>query len=73
MKTNSQLSAIEPTPPHQKKKQKKKLTKQTIRIGTESQKWRSHGGLSAGKLQGRLGERIQGIRNINGRYKIDRG
>ena len=37
MTTNSQLSTAEP----------KKQTKQTRR-GTESQKWRSHGGLSAG-------------------------
>ena len=36
---NSQLSTTEP----------KKQTKQTTRIGTESQKWRSHGRLSAGK------------------------
>ena len=36
--TNSQLSTIEP------KKQKQKLNKQGT--GTESQKWRSHGGLS---------------------------
>ena len=28
-----------------KQKQKQKQTKQTTRIGTESQKWRSHGGL----------------------------
>ena len=27
----------------------KKKTKQTTRTGTESQKWRSHGGLSAGQ------------------------
>ena len=40
MTTNSQLSTIEP------KKQKQKRTKQTTRTGTESQKWRSHGGLS---------------------------
>ena len=32
-----------------KQKQKQKQTKQTTRIGTESQKWRSHGGLSAGR------------------------
>ena len=30
-------------------KQKQKQTKQTSRTGTESQKWRSHGGLSVGK------------------------
>ena len=29
------------------KKQKQKQTKQTTRAGTEPQKWRSHGGLSA--------------------------
>ena len=38
--TNSQLSTTEP---------KQKQTKQTTRIGTESQKWRSRGGLSAGR------------------------
>ena len=42
MTTNSQLSTIEP------KKQKPKRTKQ-IRRGTESQKWRSNGGLSWGE------------------------
>ena len=26
-----------------------------------------------GRGWGRMGEKIQGIRNINGRYKIDRG
>ena len=36
--TNSQLSTNEP--------EKKKNPKQTTRTGTESQKWRSHGGLS---------------------------
>ena len=43
MTTNSQLSTTEP----------KKQTKQTTRTGTESQKWRSHGGLSIGR--GRMG------------------
>ena len=65
MTTNSQLSTTEP------KKQKQKQTKQTPRTETDSQKWRSHGGLSLGR--GRMGEKVQGIRNINGRYKIDRG
>ena len=41
--TNSQLSTTEP-----EEKQKQKQTKQTTRTGTESQKWRSHGGLSVG-------------------------
>ena len=49
----------------------KTKTKQTTTTGTESQKWRSHGGLSVG---GRImGEKVQELRNINGRYKIDRG
>ena len=42
MTTNSQLSTTEP----EKQKQNPKTTKQTTRTGTESQKWRSHGGLS---------------------------
>ena len=50
---NSQLSISE-TEKNQKNKTKQKLkqTKQTTRIGTESQKWRSHGRLSAGRGQG---------------------
>ena len=52
--TNSQLSTTEP------KKQKQKQTKQTTRTGTESQKWRSHGGLSAGIGSGVSGEKGTG-------------
>ena len=65
MTTNSQLSKTNP--------KKQKQTKQTTITGTESQKWRSHGGLSVGKGRGRIGEKVQGIRSINGRYKIHRG
>ena len=61
IETNAQVSTIE----------SKKQTKQTSRTRTESQKWRSHGGLSAGRGR-RMGEKVQGIRSINGRYKIDR-
>ena len=61
--TNSQLSTPEP-----KNKQKKKQTKQKARTGTESKKWRSHGGLSAGREVGRMEEQVE-----NGRWKIDRG
>ena len=46
MTTNSQLLTTEP---------KQKQTKQTTRTGTESQKWRSRGGLSAGEWEGRKG------------------
>ena len=48
MTTNSQLLTTEP-------KQKQNQTKQTTRTGTESQKWRSHGGLSAGEWEGKRG------------------
>ena len=67
MATHSQLSTTKP------KKQKQKQTNQTIRTGTDSQKWRSHGGLSAGRGREENGEKVQGIRSINGRYKIDGG
>ena len=42
MTTNSQLSTTKP----KKQKEKQKQTKQTTRTGTESEKWRSHEGLS---------------------------
>ena len=69
MATNSQLSTTE----------SKKQTKQTTRTGTESQIWRSFGELSAGKGKGMSGgkgengEKVQGLRSINDRYKIDKG
>ena len=44
MTTNSQLSTTE--------SKKQKQTKQTSRTGTESQKWRSFGELSAGRKKG---------------------
>ena len=47
--TNSQLSTTEP------KKQKQKQTKQTTRTGTETQKCRSHGGLSVETGRGENG------------------
>ena len=60
MTTNSQLSTTEP-----KKKTKNKLT---TRRETESQKWRSQQG-----GEERMREKVQGIRSINGRYKMERG
>ena len=53
--TNSQLLKTEP---------KKKKSKQPTRTGTESQKWRSHGGLSAGQWVEREGEKVQRISSI---------
>ena len=47
MTTNSQLLTTEP--------KKQKQIKLTTRTGTDSQKWRSHGGLSAGRGQGEDG------------------
>ena len=52
MATNTQLSTTQP-------KKKKTTTKQTTRTGRESQKWRSHGGLLAGKGRGEWGERYR--------------
>ena len=65
MTTNLQL----PTPEPKKQKQ----TKQTTRTGTESQKCRPRGGLSAGRGREENGEKVQRIRGINDRWKIDRG
>ena len=66
MTPNSQLSRIE-------LKQKQKQTKQTTRIGTESQKWKSHGGLSS-----EMGRKENGAKGIDNkkckcRFKIDMG
>ena len=59
MTTNSQLSTTEP-----KKYQKQKQTKQTTRTGAGAEKWRSHGGFSAGK-----GRRERGNRYRNKKHK----
>ena len=61
--TNSQLSTSEP--------KKHKQSMQATRTETDSQKWRSHGGLSVGCEE--LGGEVQGIRSIIGGHKIDRG
>ena len=61
MTTNSQLSTTEP--------KKQKQTKQTTRTETESQKWKSHGELSARRGRGIMGEKVQKIRSIDGRHK----
>ena len=41
-------------------------------MGKESQKWRSHGGLSVQEWEKESGEQVQRISSINGRYRIDR-
>ena len=63
---NSQLSTTEP------KKQKQKLSKQL-----EQEQNHRNGdhvkGYQWGEGGGEWGENVQGIRSINGRWKIDRG
>ena len=46
---------------------------QTTRTETASQKQRSPGQLSAGWGRGENGGEVEGIRSINGQYKIDMG
>ena len=58
MTTNSQLSTIEP--------KQQKQTKQTIRTGTESQKWRSPGRLSVQRGRGENGGKGTGNNIIVG-------
>ena len=53
MTTNSQLSTTKP-------KKTKTKTKETTRRGTESQKWRSHGGLSVGRVREENGRKGTG-------------
>ena len=55
MTTNAQFLITE----HKEKIQKQKQNKQTTRTGTESQKWRSHGGLSVGKGSEEWGQRYR--------------
>ena len=61
MTTNSQLSQVN------LKNKKKKQTKETTTIGTQSEKWTSHGGILVGNRKGK----VQGRRSIIGRHKID--
>ena len=69
MTTNSQLSTTEPKKQNQTKN---KLSKQ----GEQEQNPRN-GDHIEGYQQGRerwgMGEKTQGIRSVNGRYKLDRG
>ena len=59
--TTSQLSTTKP---------KQKQIKQTTRTETESQKWRSHGGLSVGEYTG--GEREgKGTKNKQHKWQVE--
>ena len=70
MTTNSQLSTTEPKT--KKQKNKNELSKQL-----EQEHIHRNGDHMEGCLQGegggRMREKVQGIRSMNGRYKIDRG
>ena len=64
MTTNSQLSTTEP----KKQKLSKQLEQeQNHRNGDHMEDYQQGGG------GGRVGDKVQGIRSINGRYRIDRG
>ena len=64
MTTSSQLSKTEP------EKQKQKQNKQTSITGTESQKWRSHGRLSAERGKGENGGKGTGNKKHNWQVQI---
>ena len=65
MTTNSRLSTTEP------KKQKHKLSKQLEQ--EQNHRHRGHMELSVRMGRERVGGKVQGIRNIIARHKIDRG
>ena len=64
MTTNSQLSTTEP--------KKQKLSKQ-LEQEQNHRNGDQMAGYQWGGEEGRMGEKVQGIRSINGRYKIARG
>ena len=66
MTTNSQLSTTEP------KKNKNELNKQLEQEQNHRNRDHREDYLREGEER-KLGEKVQGIRSINGRYKIDRG
>ena len=70
MTTNSQLSA---TKPKKTKNKKQKQTKRTTRMEQNHRNGDHRKGYQWGVEGGIMGEKVQGINSINGRYKIDRG
>ena len=68
MTTNSQLSTTE----SKKNKNKKKLSKQQEQEQNHRHRDYSEG-YQLGGRKWRIGGKVQGIRSIIGRYKIDRG
>ena len=66
MTTNLQLST---TKPKKNPETKPKRTKETTRMGTDHRNRDHMEGYQWGRMEGN----VQGIRSINGRYKIDGG
>ena len=64
MTTNAQFLTTE----HKEKIQKQRQNKQTTRTGTESQKWRSHAGLSVGKWEEEVGRK--GTENKQHKWQV---
>ena len=64
MTTNSQLS----TEPKKNKNKLSKLEQEQIHRNRDHRE-----SYQQGRGMERIGEKVQGIRSINGRYKIDRG
>ena len=67
MTTNSQLSTTEPKNKNKSKLSKQLEQEQNHRNGDHMEDYHQGGG------GWRMGEKVQGIRSINGRQKIDRG
>ena len=67
MTTNSQLSTTEPKNKNKNKLSKQLEQEQNHRNGDHMESYQQ------GRGWGRMGEKVQGIRSISGRYKIDRG
>ena len=68
MMTNSQLSTTKPKKKEKKNKLSKQLEQEQIDRNGDHMEYYQWGG-----NVGRMGEKVQGIRSIIGRYKIDRG
>ena len=67
MTTNSQLSTTEP-----KNKNKNKLSKQLEQEQNHRNRDHMEGYQWEGEME-RIGEKVQGVRSIIGRYKLDKG
>ena len=67
MTTNSQLLTTEPKNKNKTKQSKQLQQDQNHRNGDHMEGYQQRG------CEGRIGKKIQGIRGIIGRYKIDRG